>query len=79
MIDIRGHFATHTDLSGRRETSMDVRWDTNRNPFQKIILKTIYEPWTSHENDWNGTMHFSYPGTTIDGNWVSALQGTKLA
>ena len=65
--------------SGRRDTLLDLRWDANRDPSQKLTLKTSYEPTGFHPNDWNSVIHLSYPGTFIKGNLAALTQSNRVS
>ena len=65
--------------SGRRDTLLDLRWDANRDPSQKLTLKTSYEPTGFHPNDWNSVINLSYPGTFIKGNLAALTQSNRVS
>lgn len=73
MLDIRGDFSTDLASSGRRDTSFDLRWDANRDPQQKLTVKTSFEPGIN-PNDWTSAVHLSYPGTFIRSNFAANTQ-----
>ncbi len=44
------HWKNRTN--GRRDVSLDVQWDPNRNPQKKLIIKTTFEPFQRLEEDY---------------------------
>lgn len=74
VIDVRGDISTDIATNRRRDFSLDVQWDPNRNPQQKLVLKTSYEPSILNSNDWKTAIVFSYPGSFIRGNLAALTQ-----
>lgn len=76
MLDIRSDFSSDIGANGRRDTSLDFRWDANRNPLQKITMKITYEPSELSKNDWNSGIHVTYPGSFIKANAEALTRST---
>jgi len=74
-MDLRGEFSRAVDRSsGRRDTSVEFSWNANRNPLQKMVLRTLLEPSLMNPNDWNALIQFNYPGTFLKCNLAALTQ-----
>ena len=62
------------DSSGRHDTALDFRWNANRDPLQKLTIKTSFEPALLNPDDWNSVIQFSYPGIFFKGNFAALTQ-----
>lgn len=77
-MDFRGDFSTLIAANGRRVVSLDVQLDPNRNPHQKLTAMASFEPSSLQPGNWNSTLVFKYPGSSISAN-VAALVQSKFA
>lgn len=75
-MDVRSDFSTDVAINGRRDVSLDVQWDPNRNPQKKFVLKTSFEPSNLNPDDWTSALILSYPGSFVRGN-IAALTQSK--
>ena len=76
VLDIRGDFSRVVERSsGRRDTNVEFSWNANRNPLQKLVLRTLLEPSVMNPNDWNALVLLNYPGTYIKGNLAAMTKG----
>lgn len=76
VMDLRSDFSTDVATNGRRDVSLDVQWDPNRNPQKKFVLKTSFEPSNLNSDDWTSAVILSYPGSYVRGN-LAALTNSK--
>lgn len=76
VMDVRSVFSTDVATNGRRDVSLDVQWDPNRNPQKKLIIKTTFEPSNLNPRDWTSAVILSYPGSFIRGNFAALTQST---
>ncbi|GLH12107.1 Apolipophorins, partial [Gryllus bimaculatus] len=59
----------------RKEASMEVKWDANRDPSQKVAVAVQYlHP---ESMNYSGYVMVSYPGRTIRGNYLFALKDSR--
>ena len=75
VLDMRGDFSrTLERSSGRRDTSVEFSWNANRNPLQKLVIRTLLEPSVMNPNDWNAMIQLNYPGTFLRCNLEALTQ-----
>lgn len=78
-MDVRGDFSTDVATNGRRDFALDLQWDPNRNPQQKLTVKTSFEPSSLKPDDWTGALVLSYPGSFIRGNIAALTQSIIIS
>ncbi|XP_057368025.1 uncharacterized protein LOC130689027 [Daphnia carinata] len=74
VMDLRSDFSTDVAANGRRDVSLDVQWDPNRNPQKKFVLKTSFEPSNLNADDWTSAVILSYPGSFVRGSLAALTQ-----
>ena len=63
-----------TNVEGRKEAAIEIKWDANRDPGQKFAAAVEFiHP---ERLNYSGSFLMSYPGRTLKGNFHFVIKGT---
>ena len=57
---------------------VELYWDKNRDPSQKVAVTTVLEPSDRNSDDWNGSAEFIYPGSAVSGKFSTITLSKRV-